>query len=617
MVPSLTQFHMNEFNADLKNMGEMEFQIAFVGNPNVGKTTLFNIMTNSNQHTGNWTGKTVECAEGYYQYKGRSYGIVDLPGTYSMIPKSAEEEVTVEFLKQAKVDCTVIVIDATCFERNLGFVLQVMHIATKPVLCVNLLDEAEKKGITIDFRLLGDLLGIPVVGTSAGRGSGVEKLKETIRNLTDGFIRSEPILIEANHDDYTEYLLACMKKAKELSKLVVDGHRDFYLHKYDRFLLGKFTGRLMMFVLLFFVFWLTIVGANYPSMLLQNIFLQIENVLQMMTIKWPLWLSGLLIDGAYSTTANVVAVMLPPLLIFYPLFTILEDIGYLPRVAFLMDHSLQRCGSCGKQALTMTMGIGCNAVGVIGSRIIESPRERILAVVTNALMPCNGRFPTIIALINLSFSSNPFVAALILTGYILLSVLMTYLSNHILNRSVLKSDQSYFLMELPSFRRPNFRRLLSASVKNKVLFVLSRAVLVAFPTGIVVWFLENIEVSGLSLLSYGARCFDPIGAFLGMNGAILMAYFMSFPANELLLPMLLLIMGCSKSLSIGEMFLLNSWTRQIAVCMSIFTLFHWPCATTCLSILRETGSRKAVFISIMLPTLIGILLCCAVNVLWN
>ena len=375
---------------------------------------------------------------------------------------------------------------------------------------------------------------------------------------------------------------------------------------------------LLLAGLLGLVFWLTIQGANVPSQLLQRGFDAVEAILWAVADSFhaPPWLSGALIAGVYQTTAKVVSVMLPPVLIFFPLFTLLEDAGYLPRVAFLMDACFEKCGSCGKQALTMCMGFGCNAAGVSGCRIIDSERERLIGMLTNALVPCNGRFPTLLTLGALFFgASDAWLAALVLTGCVLLGVGMTMLSSLLLGKTVLKGAPSHFTLELPPFRRPQIGKVIVRSLRDRSLFVLGRAVAVAAPAGLLLWLLGNVSFDGMPVLVKLSRVLDPVGIWLGMNGAILLAFLLSFPANELLLPVCVMILSAGGSLAQAQTMDVSSqlvqagWTWKTALCVMVFTLFHWPCSTTVLTISKESGSAKWAFLGMLLPTAIGVLLC--------
>ena len=606
--------------------------IALAGNPNVGKSTLFNALTGKNQHTGNWPGKTVELAQGQRDYKGRVYRFADLPGTYSLISRSPEERVAEEFLTDGGADCTVAVCDATCLERSLILALQVRTLCPRMVLCVNLLDEARRLGLSIELSALEQAFHAPVVGTSASDPTAPERLLEAVRSVCEGFapqwessdraaLRGET---EAASDaiarDYVRraQTLAerCVRQKKQPRRTLTD--------RLDRIFLHKVYGYGALLVLLLGVFWLTIEAANYPSALLQAGFDRLGTWLRRLCAGLPPWLHGALLDGIYATAARVISVMLPPMAIFFPLFTLLEDFGYLPRVAFLLDEGFRRSGACGKQALTMCMGFGCNAAGVTGCRIVDQPRERLMAIITNSLVPCNGRFPALIFLISLSFSGGSALAgAGLLTLCVILAVGMTLLSNRLLHRTVLYGDgkPSAFVLEMPPYRRPRVWQVLVRSVKDRTLRILVRAVAVAAPAGLLIWVLANCRVDGEPLLRVLSDWLDRPAAVLGLNGAVLLAFILGSPANELVLPVLMMTLSAagtladSGSAAMAELLRGSGWTWQLSLCTLVFFLFHWPCTTTLLTVRRETHSRKWTLLAFALPTLLGCVLCAALHLL--
>lgn len=612
---------------------------ALAGNPNVGKSTIFNALTGMRQHTGNWPGKTVSLAQGVCMYKGEEIRLVDLPGTYALVSKSQEETLAAGFISGGEADCVIAVCDATSLERSLILALQVMELTDRVIVCVNLMDEAQKQGIEIDLAALSFELGVPVVAASASREEGMGELLEQLRRILDGFEAPRPRRCGVVSDSIRESHLGAealrgasgrasdeiaaqfVRRAEEIAKRVVrETRQDAKTRtlRVDRLLTGRVTGLLLLAGLLGLVFWLTIQGANVPSQLLQRGFDAVEAILWAVADSFhaPPWLSGALIAGVYQTTAKVVSVMLPPVLIFFPLFTLLEDAGYLPRVAFLMDACFEKCGSCGKQALTMCMGFGCNAAGVSGCRIIDSERERRIGMLTNALVPCNGRFPTLLTLSAIFFGAkDAWLAALILTGCVLLGVGMTMVSSLLLGKTVLKGTPSHFTLELPPYRRPQIGKVIVRSLCDRSLFVLGRAVAVAAPAGLALWLLGNIALDGLPALAKLSQVLDPVGAWLGMNGAILLAFLLSFPANELLLPVCVMILSSGGSLAQAQTMDVSShlvqagWTWKTALCVMVFTLFHWPCSTTVLTIGKESGSVKWALLGMFLPTAIGVLLC--------
>lgn len=670
--------------------------IALAGNPNVGKSTVFNELTGLNQHTGNWPGKTVSNAQGTYSYGNEEFTLIDLPGTYSLLSSSVEEEIARDFICFEDPDTTIIVADATNLERNLNLILQIIELTDHAILCLNLLDEAQKKKIDIDFQKLSYSLGIFVVGTSARKRQGLEELMEKTKIVSHTELEFKPFevsyseeietalsmiqpkieslvhnpkksrwislqlldrntslskslyeylkidilenkslkiaieeahryLKEQNIEDVSDGIVSTIvRESERIYKNCVTIHNEKYndkTEKIDRFITSRWVGIPLLLLLLGGVFWLTIVGSNYPSELLSDLLFGIQPYIVdfLNFIHTPSWILEPLVYGVYQTLAWVVSVMLPPMAIFFPLFTLLEDSGFLPRIAFNMDHLFQKASCHGKQSLTMCMGFGCNACGVVGCRIIDSPRERLIAIITNNFVPCNGRFPTLIAIITMFFigtHSNPLMSSFLLIMIILLGIIMTLVISKLLSKTVLKGLPSSFVLELPPYRRPQIGKVIIRSILDRTIFVLGRAMVIAAPAGLLIWLLANIHIENLPLLSHLTSFFDPFAKFIGLDGVILMAFILGFPANEIVMPIMIMSYLATNTLvefdslfALKDLLVNNGWTVVTALCVLIFTLFHFPCGTTCLTIKKETGSLKWTMISILLPTIIGILLC--------
>ncbi len=721
--------HLEKLGIDMEGC---DYVVALAGNPNTGKSTVFNALTGLRQHTGNWPGKTVGRAEGAFVYDESRYKLVDLPGTYSLLSASYDEEIARDFLLFGEPDVTVVVVDANRLERNLNLALQVLEITGRVVVCLNLMDEAKRHGLEVDERRLARDLGVPVVPTSARYGEGLDRLTAAIKEVASGEVtaRTRPLggrspavkqavgqlagevgtlypelpnarwvalrlldgdprigealtsgeLEELPRREADEEEEAAAKappagageilsKASELRWRVGPGFHESLVEAVyaeaarladravtrsgekprfdfdralDRLVTSRRYGFPLMLLMLTAVFWLTIAGANVPSGMLASLLL--DNVHPALkaaaaAVHMPWWLDGLLIDGMYLATAWVVAVMLPPMAIFFPLFTLLEDFGYLPRVAFNLDRLFKRAGAHGKQALTMAMGFGCNAAGVIATRIIESPRERLIAILTNNFALCNGRWPTQILLASIFIGALAptylagLISALAVVAVAVLGVLLTFAASWLLSRTVLRGEVSTFSLELPPYRPPRFFQTLYTSLIDRTLYVLWRAVVFALPAGAVIWLISNIDAGGASLAEHAIAGLEPFGVLLGLSGVVILAYIIAIPANEIVIPTVLMLTVLAAGLSgvgegagvmfepesqaTAELLKAGGWTLLMAVNLMLFSLVHNPCSTTIYTIWKETGSAKWTAVAAVFPLVMGFVLCFFVAQVWR
>lgn len=594
-----------------------EYTVALAGNPNVGKSTLFNALTGLRQHTGNWAGKTVESAVGSYIYEGDRYLLIDLPGMYSMQSDGAEERIARDSVASGEADVTVVVADATKLESGLRLALETAAFTDRLVFCVNLTDDADKKGIRIDYAGLESRLKAKVVQLSAGRRRGLDALKAAVREIA---VKGAPGTAAGTANGGTD----TVKTAEEIYSLCVSVPEDCRRAegRIDRLLASPLFGVPVMLLLLGLIFWITIEGANRPSQLLMDLFSFLEEKLAALFDLWgaPSWLKGMAVEGCFRTTGWVVSVMLPPMAIFFPLFSLLEDAGFLPRIAFNTDRCFAACGSCGKQALTMCMGVGCNACGVTGCRIIESENARTCAALTNGFIPCNGRYPILIALISMFLASSAAVSSLFLVGFVLIAAAASLLCTRLLAKTLYPPADGAFVLELPPYRMPRVGTVIFRSLVERTAIILSRAVCVAAPAGVVIWLLAN--AGGGAAVSAAVGVLDPVGRFFGLDGVIFLAFLLALPANELIMPLMLMLYSGLTSLtdlsSLDSFRLLlteNGWDTATAVSVCLLVLFHSPCATTLLTVKKETGSTAKMLLSALLPSAFGLCACLAVRLI--
>lgn len=695
-----TGINASDTSLVIKKQNSNDKIIAIAGNPNVGKSTVFNGLTGLHQHTGNWPGKTVTNAQGNCKGDKHSYVLVDLPGTYSLLAHSAEEEVARNFICFEHPDAIVVICDATCLERSLNLVIQTIEVHSNVIVCVNLLDEAKKKGIEIDLEKLEAFLGVSVIGITARKKGDLDKvinvldraidkpknknslkiaysdvlleainiIKPVIKNKittnlsyqwlclrlieNDRSLMAEiskqfsldlkdPKLIEVinkansflnehginDHNLQDKIVVSFIHSAHLICQKVVHFKKQNYDQRdrrIDKILTNRWIGYPIMLMLLALVFWITITGANYPSQWLSDFLFGLEKPISqfLQFIGISAWFNDMLVTGVYRVLAWVVSVMLPPMAIFFPLFTLMEDLGYLPRIAFNLDHAFKKCSACGKQALTMCMGFGCNAAGIVGCRIIDSPRERLIAMITNNFVPCNGRFPTLIAILTMFFIGtetsfqNSLLSALFLTLLIVLGIVMTLIISKLLSKTILKGVPSSFTLELPPYRKPQIGKVIVRSIFDRTLFVLSRAIAVAAPAGLVIWLMANISINDITILNITSNFLDPFAHCIGLDGVILLAFILGFPANEIVIPIMIMtylangnLIEMDNLVTLKSLLVENGWTWVTAINVMLFSLMHWPCSTTLLTIKKEANSWKWALISFIVPALTGIIIC--------
>ncbi len=751
------------------NTANWDFVVALAGNPNTGKSTVFNQLTGLRQHTGNWPGKTVVRAEGGFHYGSRKFKLVDLPGTYSLLATSPDEEVARNFLLFGRPDVTLAVVDATRLERNLNLVLQILEITPRVVVCLNLVDQANRIGLQVDERRLARDLGVPVVPTTARYRQGIDLLLETVHDVATGKTRCRGYRFE-NRNQEVERALAPLvssihqsfpglPNARWLALRLLDGdervieavrrgefsslgrarlpsspnslpaaaparedtrppqvearanededdpppgssssssfsssaprigqeilsqaralrwemgsqfHEKLVETIYadaarladraitrpgdaarpdldrsiDRLVTSRLWGIPLMILLFALVFWITIIGANVPSrwlasLLIDRVYPWLNEGALQLGVVW--WLRGLLIDGVYLATAWVVSVMLPPMAIFFPLFTFLEDFGYLPRVAFNLDNIFRKAGAHGKQALTMMMGFGCNAAGITATRIIDSPRERLIAMITNNFALCNGRWPTqiLIASLFIGALAPSYLAGLVssaaVVGIAMLGVVLSLGASWFLSRTALRGEVSSFSLELPPYRPPRLGQIIYASLIDRTIYVLWRALVFAAPAGAVIWLVANVQLGGVSLAEHIVGVLNPVGVLIGLNGVILLAYLIAIPANEIVVPTVLMLTVLTARVGgvgsgAGVMFELDNdadtlavlrtggWTLLTGVNLMLFSLLHNPCSTTLYTIYKESGSLKWAAVAALLPLALGFVVCFFVAQVWR
>ena len=639
-----------------KNVEKREVRVALAGNPNVGKSTLFNTLTGLSRHTGNWSGKTVDVASASVEYGDKIFTFFDIPGTYSLLSHSKEEEIARDFICFGGSDICIYVCDGTALLRSLPLLLQIKEAIGELIIVLNLTDEGKRRGIFVDREKLSALLGSPVLDINAKRKKSVRELlsflsdykrkngvfeiaysseiERGVDEIEKAFSDAIPHtvsrkflalrLLEGDGDLSEQILSKLPKKARDAVEFAVarvkrelfcvgideDKILDFIVTaissesvrianlsvkedavgarygkgRADKILCGKYTAYPIMALFVSLCFFITLYIASFPSAFLEYCFEWLNFKIRegLTIISCPEFVRALICDGIFGTLFTVVAVMLPPMAIFFPMFALLEEAGYLPRIAYNLDRPFAKCGACGKQSLTMCMGIGCNAVGVSEARIIDSKRERLLAILTNSFMPCNGRFPILatlgsVVIFSLRGEYSPLSVSIFVTVFVLLGVFFTFPITKLLALTILKGEPSSFTIELPPYRRPEIIKVILRSLKTKVLSVLLRAVAVAAPMGLFIFLLSYIRISGVPLTLLVSDFLNPFARLFGLDGVILSSFIFGLPASEIVIPIMLAIYGAGASgLSAGELLILCGFTPLKAICTAIFRIISFP-----------------------------------------
>jgi ferrous iron transport protein B len=668
-------------------MNDKRIVVGLAGNPNVGKSAIFNTLTGSRQHVGNWPGKTIERAEGVFRHGDWQIRLVDLPGTYSLAAQSPEEIVARDYILSDEPDVVVDVVDATCLERNLNLTLQSLELTDKVVVALNLMDEVRRQGWEIDTEALEQALGVPVVPTVAIEGEGLSELVEAMVAVAEGrrqtqpasvdygltiegyvedleadlsrlgverrsrwvalrLLEDDPEIVEAfKEGEFSDCCLredtpsappqalrALLRRAARLREAAhPDARVEIVRRRYElahemthrvtrhlgpaktdltQRLDGILTHRIwswpIMLAILVAVLWITIQGANIPSSWLGSAFGWLAGVTRdlLVSINAPWWAVGSLVDGLVVGTGTVIAVMLPPMIIFFTAFNLLEDIGFLPRIAFNLDRLMQAMGSQGKHTLVAMMSFGCNVTGVLSSRIIENPKDRIVAIVTAPLILCNGRFGAGLALIILFFGNRALQMALL---FLFISVGAMLLATWFLNRILFRREPGGFVMELPPFRTPKWGQVIWRTLIHQVGHTMGRAILIAAPATLVIWLLGNLppDVSfEQTAIGHLVRVLAPLGQPLGLTGEMLVALLFTLPAKEIVVSSLAMTYGLQATLADSQAilnYLAQTWTTLVAFSFLTFYMLYLPCLVTVWATWKETRSLKWTMASLLLP----------------
>jgi ferrous iron transport protein B len=672
--------------------------VAMAGNPNVGKSAIFNALTGGRQHVGNWPGKTIERAEGVFYAGDSEIRLVDLPGTYSLAAQSPEEVIARDYILSEEPNVVVNIVDATSLERNLNLTLQILELTDRVVVALNLMDEVERQGWEIDAQALEADLGVPVIPTVATEAEGLPELVAALVDVASGTRPTEPasvdygVTVNGHVDDLQadlealgmadparatggrrrwlalrlleddpeivqafkvgdlsacclgagaaspspEALQSVLRKAARLrestrpdARVEIVRRRYEFAHdlvqpvmhrvrpasesrteQVDRFVTHRVWSWPMMLGILIIVLWITIEGANVFSAMLDSVVVWLAGWSRqlLLALDAPWWVTGSLVDGLIVGTGTVVAVMLPPMVIFFTAFNLLEDIGFLPRVAFNLDRLMRVVGSQGKHTLVAMMSFGCNVTGVLSCRIIENAKDRVVAVVTSPLILCNGRFGAGLALIILFFGDRALLVTLV---YLTISVGAMLLATWLLNRFLFRQEPGGFVMELPPYRRPKWDQVVRRTLIHQVGHTMGRAVMIAAPATLIIWLLGNLPPNAAfeqTPLGWLVRALAPLGVPFGLSGEMLTALLFTLPAKEIVVPSLAMTYGLQTTLADSQAvldYLVQSWTPLLAFSFLMFYMLYLPCLVTVWATWKETRSPKWTALSMLLPLAIA------------
>jgi len=651
--------------------------VALGGNPNIGKSTLFNLLTGRNQHVGNWPGKTVEKVEGRLRYNGKIIKVVDLPGTYSLNAGSLEEVIARDFLVQGKPDVVLAMADATNLERNLYLVLQLMELTPRLVLAVNMMDVARREGLRINLNKLSAALGIPVVSISAATGQGIDGLLKTVIAVGEGTITPAPRV------DYGKEIESCLQKISAAlagaaarwprrwtalkllennpavaAELKAAGHvealqqaaacREFigpcvqrkviaalygFAHRVaaeavtgrsngrrslterlDGIVLHRLAAFPIILVMLGTIFAITLFGAAPLSARLAAIFAWLADQTReiLVCLHAPWWLTGAVVDGLIVGMGAVISVMLPTMTIFFVIFALLEDAGFVPRLAFIMDRPLKAVGSQGKHCVSCLLAFGCSIPAVSSTRIMTGS-HRLLAMLTSPLLPCNGRLGVMLAVTGAFFGMR---APLAMVGLLAIAAAAVMAGTFLLHAIFFRADNPGFVLELPPYRLPRLRPVIFRTLREKVWHVLTRAALLAAPMTVVIWVLSNFPAGPApSITARLADLLKPAGLFFGLDGKTLVAALYALPAKEVVLGALAITNGLTSSLEGSaalESHLLAGWSGLQAFTFLVFFMLYLPCAYTAVVIYKESKSLKWTAVGLLLPLVMALAITWAV-----